>query len=66
MTYVRELQDKSGGRLGVIEVSMRMTDVFPEIYHSDDSSWACFVDERKNCMTAERQQQPASGRSTVA
>lgn len=47
MTYVRELQDKSGGRLGVIEVSMRMTDALPDIYHSDDSSWACFVDERK-------------------
>ena len=31
MTYVRELRDQSGGRLGVIEVSMRMADIFPEI-----------------------------------
>ena len=47
MTYVRELRDQSNVRLGVIEVSMRMTDVFPEIYRSDDSGWACFVDESK-------------------
>ena len=39
MTYVRELRDQSGGRLGVIEVSMRMADIFPEIYRSGDSSW---------------------------
>ena len=38
MTYVRELRDQSGGRLGVIEVSMRMADIFPEIYRSGDSS----------------------------
>ena len=48
MTYVRELRDQSGGRLGVIEVSMRMADIFPEIYRSGDSSWACFVDENWN------------------
>lgn len=48
MTYVRELRDQSGGRLGVIEVSMRMVDIFPEIYRSGDSSWACFVDENWN------------------
>lgn len=47
MTYVRELKNSNGGRIGVIEVSMRMTDVFSEIYRSDDSSWACFVDKDK-------------------
>ena len=61
MTYVRELRDQSGGRLGVIEVSMRMADIFPEIYRSGDSSWACFVDENWNYMTAEKQRQPANG-----
>lgn len=47
MTYVRELRDSRGERLGIIEISMRMTSAFPSVYRSDDSNWSCFVDENK-------------------
>lgn len=33
------------GQYGIIEVSVKMEDMFPDIYHSTEANWNCFVDQ---------------------
>ena len=61
MTYVRELRDQSGGRLGVIEVSMRMADIFPESIDPVTAAGPVLLMKIGIYMTAGRQRQPANG-----
>lgn len=53
MSLVTKLETASSGLLGTIEVSVRMDDLFPEVFAPTETQWACFVDENGTVYGAE-------------
>ncbi|MDK2807714.1 MAG: two-component system, sensor histidine kinase YesM [Clostridiales bacterium] len=41
---ITELKDYRYGQNGIVEVSVRMKEMFPDLYQSTDLDWSCFVD----------------------
>ncbi len=46
--YFREMKDAAGRLLGILEVSVPMNALFPDIYHLSQTQMASFVDEKGN------------------
>lgn len=45
MSLVTPIDDYTNGRLGVVEVAMRMQTMFPSLYEDRENEWSCFVDK---------------------
>lgn len=45
MALITSIEDYERGKIGVIEVAVRMDTIFPEIFRTNDSEWACFIDK---------------------
>jgi two-component system sensor histidine kinase YesM len=44
MSLVTNIQDYDDDNLGVIEVAIRMNDLFPGLYSTKETDWSCFID----------------------
>lgn len=45
MSLVTNISDFSWGQIGVLEVAVDMTQVFPLIFTPEEDTWSCFVDK---------------------
>lgn len=48
MSYVTEMESFGIGKIGTLEVAMRMETMFPHLYAGTSEEWSCFVDEQGN------------------
>ncbi len=48
LSYVINIDDANYGKIGTVEVTMMMNNMFPWIYEKDESEWSCFVDSKAN------------------
>lgn len=48
MGLITDIVDYDYGEIGVIEVVVRMEDVFDGIFENTDEKWGCFIDEHGN------------------
>lgn len=48
MSYVTEMESYGIGKIGTLEVAMRMETMFPHLYSGTEEEWSCFVDEQGN------------------
>lgn len=48
MSRVTEMESFEIGRIGTLEVAMRMETMFPHLYAGTEEEWSCFVDDRGN------------------
>lgn len=55
VSLVTEITSNEYGRLGVIEVATRMELLFPQIYHSTNEQWACFIDDEGEVYADDRE-----------
>lgn len=44
MSQVTPMEEYSEGRIGMLEVAMRMDTMFPALYDSTEEEWSCFID----------------------
>lgn len=44
LSLVTSMETFSDGEIGILEVAMYMDTMFPMVYESNDSQWACFAD----------------------
>nr|WP_308742024.1 histidine kinase [uncultured Anaerocolumna sp.] len=45
MALITSIEDYERGKIGVIEVAVRMDTIFPEIFQTNNDEWACFIDK---------------------
>ncbi len=46
LSLVTFIEDYSYGCLGILEVAMRMEDMFPALYEGAENQWSCFIDSQ--------------------
>lgn len=48
MSLVTEIANNIDDNLGIIEVAVRMDDVFPGLFETNTARWTCFIDSENN------------------
>lgn len=54
MALVSSMEDSSGEEIGIIEVAVRMDEIFPAIFQADSENWGCFVREDGTLHTGKK------------
>lgn len=55
MSLVTDMEDYELGKIGVLEVAVDMTQIFPQLFEENESSWGCFLDEEGNIYGGEKE-----------